>query len=67
MNHLFLELQAREKIEKYHREGMESQLLRQEAENRPQRFASLRQAVRRLFDRRGSAAPVLGELTERLG
>lgn len=67
MNHLFLELQAREKIEKYRSEGMSSQLLAGSNVDRAPRFMMVRQALNRLLSTRRKPAPVAGEFAEHPG
>lgn len=67
MNHLFLELQAREKIEKYRSEGINSQMLAGSNASRKPRFLLALQALSRLFSTRRKPAPVAGEFAEHPG
>jgi hypothetical protein len=67
MNHLFLELQAREKIEKYRSEGISSQMLAGSKVSRKPRILLAWHALNRLLSTRRKPAPVAGEFAEHPG
>ena len=64
MNHHFLELQAKEKIEKYRSEGMSSQIVTHALSGNKQIFNSLRQYLTRLLKRRHEVEPVIDEVAD---
>lgn len=64
MNYHFLELQAREKMERYRSEGMSSQALARSLVNRKPFFSSFRLLASRLLLIRHPSAPVTQEITD---